>query len=229
MQSLSSKEVKYLRVRQTIKLPDVTCYVIQCEPSLAEIKIVNTAKHSDRSTLPLITKLRTVYSKLASKFKTIKNLLNKYPSDNFLVFSNFTQSLAALDTFLHRQNTKFITADTTNKQKVCDDFQASTGGALLLASYGAGGVGINLTNAHHVILLDPAWNRATHDQAVARAHRFGLKHKLYVHILNTQGSIESWMNYIMIYKKSIMEPGVESNDEQIDDISDSLTNALCIV
>ncbi len=227
LQALTDNKVAYLRVHQTIPLPAMSCNTTVCSPSLAELGAISAAKKSGLSTLPLITKLRTIYSKLNSKFRYIRKLLSNDPTDNFIVFSNFTQSLAALDAFLQHKDTQYLTGDTSNKKAVADKFQASVGGSLLLASYTAGGIGINLTNAHHIVFLDPAWNQATHGQAVARAHRFGLKHELQIHLLPTPNSVESWMSSIMTYKKSIMEPDSECIDD-VDavDLSSILTEVL---
>ena len=63
-------------------------------------------------------------------------------------------------------------------------------GEVCLLSYGAGGVGLNLTGAEHVVLLDPWWNPAVEGQAIDRAHRIGQLRPVLVHRLVATGTIE---------------------------------------
>jgi SNF2 family DNA or RNA helicase len=55
-------------------------------------------------------------------------------------------------------------------------FQTDPGVQAFLMTLGAGGVGLNLTAADYVFILDPWWNPAREDQAIARAHRIGQEH-----------------------------------------------------
>jgi len=61
---------------------------------------------------------------------------------------------------------------------------------VFLLSLKAGGVGLNLTAADHVLLLDPWWNPAAEDQAADRAHRIGQHRPVTVTRLVTAGTIE---------------------------------------
>jgi SNF2 family DNA or RNA helicase len=54
----------------------------------------------------------------------------------------------------------------------------------------AGGVGLNLTAADHVFIVDPWWNPAAEDQAADRAHRIGQTRPVQVHRLVAQGTVE---------------------------------------
>ena len=60
-------------------------------------------------------------------------------------------------------------------------------GDLFLISLKAGGIGLNLTAADYVIILDPWWNPAAEDQAIDRAHRIGQKRPVTVYRLVTAG------------------------------------------
>ena len=61
---------------------------------------------------------------------------------------------------------------------------------MLLISLGAGGIGLNLTAADHVFLLDPWWNPAVEDQAADRAHRIGQDRPVMVYRLVAQDTVE---------------------------------------
>ena len=61
---------------------------------------------------------------------------------------------------------------------------------LFFISLKAGGVGLNLTEADYVFILDPWWNLAAENQAVSRAHRMGQKHAVFVYRFITAGTLE---------------------------------------
>lgn len=64
---------------------------------------------------------------------------------------------------------------------------------ILLVSLTAGGIGLNLTCANHVILLDPWWNSAIEEQAIDRVYRLGQTKPVEVHRLIMDDSIENWI------------------------------------
>ena len=59
-----------------------------------------------------------------------------------------------------------------------------------MLSIKAGGVGLNLTEANHVFLLDPWWNPAVEQQAFDRCHRIGQKKEVHIHRLYIEGTVE---------------------------------------
>ena len=69
-------------------------------------------------------------------------------------------------------------------------FQAEDGPPVLLISLGAGGIGLNLTAADHVFLLDPWWNPAVEDQAADRAHRIGQERPVMIYRLVAEDTVE---------------------------------------
>ena len=73
----------------------------------------------------------------------------------------------------------------------------------MLCTYGAAGVGINLTNTRHVVSLDPPWTSASMQQAIARAYRYGLKNELRVHMLR-HVQLEKRIDALVDYKKLLM-------------------------
>jgi SNF2 family DNA or RNA helicase len=167
--------------------------------SQAALLIANYLDHKTQpfaNILAAITKLRTIASVNSNKFNYIHQL-----SGNIVVFSNFKQSLLQLAKSLP-PSTLTLFGDTVNRQDVIQKFQQS--GGILLSTFGTGGVGINLTNAHHIVLLDPAWNFAAHAQAFDRAHRIGSSHHLHTHTLLSSHSIESWIWQIVCHKKTLM-------------------------
>jgi len=94
-----------------------------------------------------------------------------------LFFSAFEQHLQIFKRTLEAEKTPFawLTGDTSmpDRARAVEHFQTDKTVQAFLMTLGAGGVGLNLTAADYVFILDPWWNPAKEDQAVARAHRIG--------------------------------------------------------
>jgi SNF2 family DNA or RNA helicase len=76
----------------------------------------------------------------------------------------------------------------------------------------AGGLGINLTSADFVILLDPWWNPAVEDQASARAHRMGQTRPVTIYRLIARGTIEEKIIELHRHKRDLAESLLEGGD-----------------
>ena len=109
-----------------------------------------------------------------------------------LVFSQWTSLLDLAEPELARAGIGFLRLDgaTRDRAAVVAGFQRPAGPPVLLISLRAGGVGLNLTAADHVFLLDPWWNPAVEDQAADRAHRIGQDRPVIVHRLVSEETVE---------------------------------------
>ena len=76
---------------------------------------------------------------------------------------------------------------------------------MLLLSLKAGGVGLNLTSANHLLLLDPAWNPASEWQCFDRIHRMGQTKPVTIYKFITKESIEEKMVDIQDAKKDLIK------------------------
>jgi superfamily II DNA or RNA helicase len=108
-----------------------------------------------------------------------------------LVFSQFTSFLTRVRERLDREGieSKYLDGRTRKRAAVIDDFKQGSG-AVFLISLKAGGVGLTLTEADYVFVLDPWWNPAVEAQAVDRAHRIGQKRPVMVYRLVSERTIE---------------------------------------
>ncbi|KAM7403382.1 hypothetical protein PAMA_004028 [Pampus argenteus] len=128
-----------------------------------------------------------------------------------LVVSQFTRFLNILETPLREHGFSFVRLDGTMSQKkraqVIQEFQSSAADspAIMLLSLKAGGVGLNLTAASHVFLMDPAWNPATEEQCFDRCHRLGQKRKVFITKFIVKDSVEENMMRIQRQKQDLME------------------------
>jgi SNF2 family DNA or RNA helicase len=83
---------------------------------------------------------------------------------------------------------------------------------VFLLSLKAGGVGLNLTAADHVILLDPWWNPAVEDQAADRAHRIGQDKPVLVLRLVAENTVEERLLALQDKKRSLAEAALGEAD-----------------
>merc|ERR1719516_548619 len=75
---------------------------------------------------------------------------------------------------------------------------------VLLLSLKAGGVGLNLTSANHLLLLDPAWNPASESQCFDRIHRLGQTKPVFIYKFITKDSVEEKMLEIQSKKETLI-------------------------
>ena len=109
-----------------------------------------------------------------------------------LVFSQFTSLLAIVRERLDEAGIvyEYLDGKTANRQQHVERFQNDPACGLFLISLKAGGLGLNLTAAEYVFLLDPWWNPAVEAQAVDRAHRIGQTRQVFAYRLIARDTVE---------------------------------------
>lgn len=133
----------------------------------------------------------------SSKIKAFESLVNgifeNEESPQILVFSQFTSFLKMIEGVIKSKEIKYLYLDGTTSIKqranLVERFQSGEV-PIFLISLQAGGVGLNLTAANHVILLDPWWNPAIEQQAIDRAYRIGQQRDVTIHHLIACNTIE---------------------------------------
>ena len=85
----------------------------------------------------------------------------------------------------------------------------------MVLSLKAGGVGLNLTQANHVIHFDRWWNPAVEDQATDRAFRIGQKKNVVVHKFLTRGTLEERIDMMLEEKKNLSKKIISSTGETL--------------
>ena len=128
-----------------------------------------------------------------------------------LIFSQFTEHLKILkDTFISRGIKNFyLDGSTIDRKRVIENFQKYGNPCVFLMSLKAGGVGLNLTEASYVFLLDPWWNPAVENQAIDRCYRIGQENPVTVYRFITKDSIEERVSELQEIK-NVMEKAVIS-------------------
>ncbi len=122
-----------------------------------------------------------------------------------LVFSQWTSLLNRVEPLLEADGVSYARLDgaTRDRQAVVEQFQGDGGPPVMLISLTAGGVGLTLTAADHVFLLDPWWNPAVEDQAADRVHRIGQTRSVLVHRLVADDTVEERLLELQEQKRAL--------------------------
>lgn len=148
-------------------------------------------------------------AKVAALLSHLKSLRTCLPGTKSVVFSQFTSFLDLIATALSSAGIPHLRFDGSMSQKaraaVLTTFAAAHSqkghGTVLLLSLRAGGVGLNLTAAKRVFMMDPWWSFAVEAQAIDRVHRMGQENEVKVVRFVVGGSIEGRMLKIQERKK----------------------------
>ncbi len=112
------------------------------------------------------------------------------------------------------------------RDQLINQFQQESHFPLMILSLRAGGTGLNLTAANHVIHYDLWWNPAVENQATDRAFRIGQKRDVTVYRLITQGTFEEKINDMLHEKKELAKLTVQAGEKWITELSDKELQAL---
>ena len=158
------------------------------------------------------------YNATSGKYVEIIRSIEKLISENHkvLVFSQFVKHLNLIKLYLDKNNLtySFLTGNTAEKdrKRLINEFQNNDETKLFLISLKAGGVGLNLTGADYVFLLDPWWNPAVENQAINRAHRIGQHKKVFVYKFITRNSVEEKIMNLQQQKSELAGMIINSNN-----------------
>ncbi len=138
--------------------------------------------------------------------------------ERVLVFTQFREIMPALEEHLEiifrRPGLVLHGGTAVNKRKaLVDRFQQDDGPPFFILSIKAGGTGLNLTAASHVIHFDRWWNPAVEDQATDRAFRIGQKRNVLVHKFVTRGTLEERIDKLINEKRELTRQLLSGGNE----------------
>ncbi len=148
-------------------------------------------------------------AKLETLFELVAEVLDE--GHKVLVFSQFTKLLAYVRRHLDEQEIDYAYLDgqTRKRGEVVERFQTDPACNLFLISLKAGGLGLNLTAAGYVFLLDPWWNPAVEAQAIDRAHRIGQTQPVFAYRMIAQDTVEEKILQLQSSKRKIADAILE--------------------
>lgn len=144
--------------------------------------------------------------------RNLQNLISE--GHKVLVFSSFVKHLDLIKARLEEEKVRYtmLTGASTKREDLIKIFQEQPDCKIFLISLKAGGIGLNLTAADYVFILDPWWNPASEDQAVNRAHRIGQDKNVFVYRFISENSIEEKIQVLQERKTQLAENFVRSNN-----------------
>ena len=149
--------------------------------------------------------------------------------DSALVFTQFVAMGHLLEAHLdaHGMRSQFLHGGTPvgQRETMVDRFQAGDP-TVFVISLQAGGTGLNLTRATHVIHYDRWWNPAVEDQASDRAWRIGQNRAVQVHRMVTEGTLEERIGALLESKRALADSVVGGGEAWVSELSDEDLAAL---
>nr|WP_307866772.1 C-terminal helicase domain-containing protein [Pedobacter sp. ASV19] len=138
-----------------------------------------------------------------------------------LVFSQFVTMLDLIKKELVQRDISFeyLTGQSRNRAEKVNEFQQNDGVKVFLISLKAGGVGLNLTEADYVYLVDPWWNPAVENQAIDRSYRIGQKKNVIAVRLICPGTIEEKIMRLQEQKKDLVNDLIKTDAATLKQLS----------
>ncbi|KAL3846898.1 hypothetical protein ACJMK2_017850 [Sinanodonta woodiana] len=157
-------------------------------------------------------------TKVDALMNALQQLRHEDPTAKSIVVSQFTSFLNILELPLSANGFNFVRLDgsmnTKARTQAMEEFNDTAPGSptIILLSFKAGGVGINLTAASRVFLLDPAWNPASEEQCFDRCHRLGQTKEVIVTKFVVEDSIETRIMALQEKKRQLMQRAFGQNE-----------------
>ena len=178
------------------------------ETALADFR---ASEHAQGDVFALLTRLKLICDgagKLERLFDLVETIFEN--GESALVFTQYAKVGAWLRGELEKRFARrfpFVhgSLSASERETQVRDFQTSKRPNLFILSLKAGGFGLNLTKATHVIHFDRWWNPAVENQATDRAHRIGQTKTVFVHLFISAGTLEEHVDEILLRKARVAD------------------------
>ncbi|VEU23088.1 DEKNAAC104230 [Brettanomyces naardenensis] len=154
-----------------------------------------------------------VSAKVSKCIELVKHILEENPEEKIIIFSQFITFFDILQIILYANGLSYLrydgTMDIDLKNKTVSQFYNDASKRILLLSLKAGNVGLTLTCANHVILLEPFWNPYVEKQAQDRVHRISQTRQVHVHRILVKGTVEDRIMELQEKKEKMVETALD--------------------
>lgn len=184
-----------------------------------EMKYGSKSRHTT-TTAQKIKKLTAKYggfltsAKMAKTLSLVQEVTEKTDDEKIIVFSHFTGAFDLMGMVLNNNGISYLRYDGSMnidlKNSTIRRFYSGPERVLLI-SLKAGNVGLTLTCASHVIIMDPFWNPFVEEQAMDRAHRLGQQKPVHVYKFLIQDSVEDRIMDLQKRKKELVESALDES------------------
>ncbi len=166
------------------------------------------------------------YTKIKKTLELVYDIIEK--NGKVLIFSSFVSVLDVLKKLIKKKYGRIVvqmdgSVGAEKRNDMVKYFNENEDIKIFLSSYKAGGLGINLTRANYVILLEPWWNSATEEQAICRSHRIGQTQNVTVYALIAVPSFETYLIQVQQRKHAIVQEYIKEYKQQYNRLSDKST------
>lgn len=152
----------------------------------------------------------------AGKYNEVLSALDNILAEGHkvLIFSAYLKQLALFSEELKKREVDYamLTGQTRQREKVIREFSENPECKAFLIQIKAGGVGLNLTAADYVFILDPWWNPAVEEQAINRTHRIGQDKKVFVYRFLTLHSVEEKIRKLQTSKSALADDFINTEE-----------------
>ncbi|CAM39061.1 putative DNA repair protein [Leishmania braziliensis MHOM/BR/75/M2904] len=192
----------------------------------------NKGRRRTTHTAPTKKEQRSILTRLdpqkplhGTKLDAIADYIERVPKDEkVVVFSQFGSMLDLMQYWLQRRFIKAVklcgSLTLTQRQSVLQAFLHDRSVRVILISLKAGGEGLNLQVANHVVLTDPWWNPAVEMQAVQRAHRIGQTRPVHAVRFVTEHSVEERMVDLQEKKMLVFEGTIDGKLQSLNKLTE---------
>lgn len=178
-------------------------------PSSYSASTAGSTSSSASNSNPMASMAWKSSTKIDALMQELTEVISRDPTVKSIVFSQWTSMLDLVEIPLKSAGIRFVRLDGSMPQNQREvsirSFRADPAVKVFLVSMKAGGLGLNLTSASHVYLLDPWWNPATEDQAIDRVHRLGQTRPVLVTRFIIKDTIEERILELQQKKKNLAQ------------------------
>ena len=198
--------------------PKITEPVVIPKPKGYDVHLMELHSRYGDLKIAQLTKIRQWLAMAKTEFveKYVNELIKEH-EEKVIIFGNYKEPLRKLaDSF----NTDSHDGDmkTEQRQKLIDDFMNQNEKKVLVMTVKTGGVGLNLTQANHVVFGDYSYSPADMDQAESRAHRLGQKNRVVIHYITAENTVDEDSIEILTKKSNVVNGIIDGTPYPYDEI-----------
>jgi len=160
--------------------------------------------------------------------KLMRHIRQKTGDHKVLVFSQFVSMLSLVTRELEREGVaySYLDGSTRDRKKAVEDFQDNGHCRVMVISLKAGGLGLNLTQADYIYLIDPWWNPAVEQQAIDRTHRIGQDKHIFAYKMICKDTVEEKIIRLQEKKKNLAADLINAKQSFIKQLTEADIRAL---
>ncbi|KAF9153044.1 hypothetical protein BG015_004223 [Linnemannia schmuckeri] len=153
-------------------------------------------------------------SKIDRMLEVVRDVIGR--REKVIIFSQFTSLLKLIEKPLNQEGIKYLMYDGSmsalERNEAVQRMTHDPSYGVMLISLKCGSLGLNLTVANHVVIMDPWWNPALENQAIDRVHRIGQRKNVFVHRLCIPNSVEDRILALQAKKKALADGALGEGD-----------------